>query len=79
MSPVQLVDLQQLNKQELPLQKPKPGFTTPVLTLIGDQDLVVDFEAAEETAAHFGQGIAVKLEGVAHDLMLVGALASTAC
>ena len=29
-------------------------------------------EAAEETAAHFGQGKAVELKGMAHDVMLVG-------
>lgn len=72
MSPVQLVDLRQLSKQELPLQRPGPDFSTPVLALVGNQDLVVDVEAAEETAAHFGQGKAVELKGLAHDLMLVG-------
>ena len=71
MSPVQLVDFRELNKQELPLQKPGPDFSTPVLALCGDQDVVVDLEAAEETAAHFGQGSAVELKGMAHDLMLV--------
>lgn len=40
--------------------------------LCGDQDLIVDMEAAEETAAHFDQGKAVELKGMAHDLMLVG-------
>lgn len=71
MSPVQLVDLRELNKQELPLQFPGPDFSTPVLALCGDQDVVVDLEAAEETAAHFGQGGAIELKGLAHDIMLV--------
>lgn len=71
MSPVQLVDFRELNKQELPLQRPGPDFSTPVLALCGDQDVVVDLEAAEETAAHFGQGSAIELKGMAHDLMLV--------
>ena len=31
MSPVQLVDFSQLNKQELPLQRPGPYFAIPVL------------------------------------------------
>ena len=31
MSPVQLVDFSQLNKQELPLQRPGPDFDIPVL------------------------------------------------
>ena len=60
-----------MNKHELPLPTPPPGFSTPVLTVVGDQDLVVDVEAAQETAQHFGQAEAVELEGVAHDLMLV--------
>ena len=60
-----------MNKHELPLATPPPGFRTPVLTMVGDQDLVVDVEAARETAQHFGQGEAVELEGIAHDLMLV--------
>ena len=72
MSPVQLVDFRRLNKQELPLRKPGTDFSIPVLALCGDQDLVVDFEAAEETAAHFGQGKAIELKGLAHDVMLVG-------
>ncbi|KAL3137783.1 hypothetical protein ABBQ38_005042 [Trebouxia sp. C0009 RCD-2024] len=71
MSPVQLVDFRELNKQELPLQRPGPDFSTPVLALCGDQDVVVDLEAAEETAAHFGQGSAIELKGMAHDLMLL--------
>lgn len=70
-SPVQLVDLSHMNKHELPLPTPPPGFSTPVLTMVGDQDLVVDVEAARETAQHFGQAEAVELEGIAHDLMLV--------
>ena len=77
MSPVQLVDLRQLNKQELPLQRPRPDFSTPVLALVGDQDLVVDLVAAQETAAHFGQGNAAELKGLAHDLMLVSFVALT--
>lgn len=70
MSPVQLVDLSYMNKHELPLPRPPPSFDTPVLTMLGDHDGVVDFEAAQETAQHFGQAEAVKLKGVAHDLML---------
>ena len=74
MSPVQLVDLSYMNKRELPLPRPPPSFDTPVLTMLGDHDGVVDFEAAQETAQHFGQAEAVKLKGVAHDLMLVRAV-----
>ncbi|KAL0053142.1 hypothetical protein WJX82_001508 [Trebouxia sp. C0006] len=33
-------------------------------------DVVVDVEAARETAQHFGQSDAIELQGVAHDLML---------
>lgn len=66
-SPVQLIDLSHMNKHELPLPRPRPGFSTPVLTVVGDQDV----EAAEETARHFGQAEAVELKGVAHDLMMV--------
>ncbi len=71
MSPVQLVDLGYMNKHELPMPKPLPDFSTPVLVMVGDQDVVVDVEAARETAQHFGQAEAVELQGVAHDLMLV--------
>jgi len=71
MSPVQLVDLGYMNKHELPMPRPPPGFSTPVLVMVGDQDVVVDVEAARETAQHFGQAEAVELQGVAHDLMLV--------
>lgn len=71
MSPVQLVDLGYMNKHELPMPRPPPGFSTPVLVMVGDQDVVVDVEAAQETAQHFGQAEAVELQGVAHDLMLV--------
>lgn len=71
MSPVQLVDLAYMNKHELPMPKPLPGFSTPVLVMVGDQDVVVDVEAAQETAQHFGQAEAVELQGAAHDLMLV--------
>ena len=71
MSPVQLVDLGYMNKHELPMPKPLVGFSTPVLVMVGDQDVVVDAEAARETAQHFGQAEAVELQGVAHDLMLV--------
>ncbi|KAA6422904.1 MAG: hypothetical protein FRX49_06894 [Trebouxia sp. A1-2] len=70
MSPVQLVDLAYMNKHELPMPKPLPGFSTPVLVMVGDQDVVVDVEAAQETAQHFGQAEAVELQGAAHDLML---------
>ena len=35
---------------ELPLPRPPPSLDTPVLTMLGDQDGVVDLEAAEETA-----------------------------
>ena len=71
MSPVQLVDLGYMNKHELPMPKPPVGFSTPVLVMVGDQDVVVDTEAARETAQHFGQAEAVELQGVAHDFMLV--------
>ena len=71
MSPVQLVDLGYMNKHELPIPRPLPDFSTPVLVMVGDQDVVVDVEAARETAQHFGQAEAVELQGVAHDLMLV--------
>ena len=71
MSPVQLVDLGYMNKHELPMPKPLVGFSTPVLVMVGDQDVVVDAEAARETAQHFGQAEAVELQGVAHDFMLV--------
>jgi len=71
MSPVQLVDLGYMNKHELPMPRPLPSFSTPVLVMVGDQDVVVDVEAARETAQHFGQAEAVELQGVAHDLMLV--------
>lgn len=40
--------------------------------LCGDQDVMTDMQAAEEIAAHYGQGKAVELKGMAHDLMLVG-------
>ena len=40
--------------------------------LCGDQDVMTDMQAAEEIAAHYGEGKAVELKGMAHDLMLVG-------
>ncbi|DBA79268.1 TPA: hypothetical protein ACH3X1_009080 [Trebouxia sp. C0004] len=70
MSSVQLVDLGYMNKHELPMPRPLPDFITPVLVMVGDHDVVVDVEAARETAQHFGQAEAVELQGVAHDLML---------
>lgn len=70
MSPVQLCDLSYMTKHELPIQKPPDGFNTPVLSLVGDQDFVVDVEAADETAQHFGEDKAVALKDAAHDLML---------
>ena len=73
MSPVQLCDLSYMTKHELPIQRPPDGFTTPVLSLVGDQDFVVDVEAADETAQHFGEAKAVALKDAAHDLMLVRA------
>lgn len=33
---------------------------------------MTDMQAAKEIAAHYGQGKAVELKGMAHDLMLVG-------
>ena len=71
MSPVQLCDLSYMNKHELPIQKPPAGFATPVLSLVGDKDFVVDIPAADETAQHFGEAKAVHLRDTAHDLMLV--------
>ncbi len=71
MSPVQLVDLSYMNKHELPMPPPPPNFSTPVLVMVGDEDVVVDVEAARETAQHLGQSEAIELQGVAHDLMLV--------
>lgn len=70
-SPVPLVSLNHVNKHELPLVRPPTDFGTPVLVVVGDKDLVVDLEAAQETAEHFGQHDVVQLPGIAHDLMLV--------
>ena len=77
MSPVQLVDLSYMNKHELPMPKPLSSFSTPVLVMVGDQDVVVDVEAARETAQHFGQSEAFELQGIAHDLMLVSVCSGT--
>ena len=60
-----------MNKREVPLPPAPPHLNTPVLTLVGDQDAIVDFQAAEETAQHFGHAEAIELKGVAHDIMLV--------
>ena len=73
MSQVQLVDPRQMNNAELPLQRPRPDFDVPVLAVVGDNDLVVDWEATQQIAEHFAQGKAVQLKGLAHDVMLVGA------
>ncbi len=77
MSPVQLVGLSYMNKHELPMPTPPPSFNTPVLVMVGDQDVVVDVDAARETAQHFGQSDAIELQGVAHDLMLVSVCSGT--
>ena len=71
MSSVQLCDGSYMNKHELPIQRPPAEFVTPVLSLVGDKDFVVDIPAADETAQHFGEAKAVHLKDMAHDLMLV--------
>ena len=71
MSPIPLVDFRHASKDELPFPKPSPDFRTPVLSLVGSNDEIVDWEAAQESAALYGKQEAVQLPDTAHDLMLV--------
>lgn len=71
MSPVPLVDFRHANKDELPLCPPQKGFRSPVLSVVGSNDEIVDCQAAQETAALYGQGEFLQLPDTAHDIMLV--------
>lgn len=56
-------------KEEVPLPLP-PKEHPPVLVLGGDQDLIVDAQALEESAELYGTQPVI-LKNAAHDIMLV--------
>lgn len=56
-------------KEEVPLPLP-PGDHPPAFVLGGDQDVIVDIQALEESAEVYGVKPVI-LENVAHDIMLV--------
>ena len=58
-------------KKEVPLPLP-PGNHPPAFVLGGDQDVIVDIQALEESAEVYGVKPVI-LENVAHDIMLVSA------